>query len=84
LTKKLKSSVIDDKANKTKEELKENLSSIFGGLDVGILWTTCDTKITDIITQQDYDAALLYCYLEHTEVIVGVGEPFATDYSTMF
>lgn len=80
---KLKSSVIDDKTNKTKEELKGNLSSIFGSLDVDILWTTCDTKITDIITRQDYDAALKYCCLEHTEVIVGVGKPFVTDYATI-
>jgi len=80
---KLKSSVIDDKANKTQEELKENLASIFGGLDVDILWTTCDAKITDIITRQDYDAALQYCCLEHTEVIVGVGKPFVTDYATI-
>lgn len=80
---KLKSSVIDDKTNKTKEELKENLSSIFGGIDVDTLWTTCDTKITDIISRQDYDAALKYCCLEHTEVIVGVGKPFVTDYATI-
>lgn len=80
---KLKSSVIDDKINKTQEELKENLSSIFGALDVDILWSNCDTKITDIITQQDYDAALQYCCLEHTEVIVGVGKPFVTDYATI-
>lgn len=80
---KLKSSVIDDKTNKTQEELKENLSSIFGGLDVDILWTTCDTKITDIIARQDYDSALQYCCLEHTEVIVGVGKPFVTDYASI-
>lgn len=80
---KLRSSVIDDKANKTKGELKANLSNIFGGLDVDTLWTVCDTKITDIITRQDYDAALKYCCLEHTEVIVGVGKPFVTDYATI-
>jgi hypothetical protein len=80
---KLKSSVIDDKTNKTQEELKRNFSSIFGGIDVDILWATCDTKITDIITRQDYDAALKYCCLEHTEVIVGVGKPFVTDYVTI-
>lgn len=80
---KLKSSVIDDKTNKTKEELKANLSSIFGGLDVDALWSACDTKIADIIERQDYDAALQYCCLEHTEVIVGVGKPFVTDYATI-
>lgn len=39
--------------------------------------------MTDIITRQDYDAALKYCCLEHTEVIVGVGKPFVTDYATI-
>ncbi len=80
---KLRSSVIDDKTNKTKEEIKANLSSILGGLDVDTLWAASNTKITDIITQQDYDAALQYCCLEHTEVIVGVGKPFVTDYATI-
>ncbi|MFA9466231.1 MAG: AAA family ATPase [Velocimicrobium sp.] len=78
---KLKSSVIDDKTNKTKDELKANLLSIFGGLDVDAIWTACDTKITDIIARHDYDAALKYCCLEHTEVIVGVGKPFVTGYA---
>ncbi|MBK5245033.1 MAG: AAA family ATPase [Eubacteriaceae bacterium] len=80
---KLKSSVIDDKTNKTQEELRANLSSIFGGFDVDTLWAACDSKITDIIMRQDYDTALKYCCLEHTEVIVGVGKPFVTGYATI-
>lgn len=80
---KLKSSVIDDKTNKTQEELKANLLTIFGGFDVDKLWEICDLKITDIIVRRDYDMALKYCCLEHTEVIVGVGKPFVTDYATI-
>jgi energy-coupling factor transporter ATP-binding protein EcfA2 len=80
---KLKSSVIDDRAHKTQEELKTNLANIFSGIDVDTLWSDCDTKITDIITRRDYDAALKYCCLEHTEVIVGVGKQFVTDYATI-
>lgn len=80
---KLKSSVIDDKTNKTQEELRANLSSIFGGFDVDTLWAACYSKITDIIMRQDYDGALKYCCLEHTEVIVGVGKPFVTSYATI-
>ncbi|PKL04246.1 MAG: hypothetical protein CVV54_07035 [Synergistetes bacterium HGW-Synergistetes-1] len=80
---KLKSSVIDDKTNKTQAELKANLLTIFGGFDVDKLWEICDKKITDIIAQRDYDMALKYCCLEHTEVIVGVGKQFVTDYATI-
>ncbi len=79
----LKSSVIDDKKNKSQEEFKANLSSIFSGIDVDALWAVCNAKITEIITEQDYDAALKYCCLEHAEVIVGVGKPFVTDYATI-
>ena len=80
---KLRVSVIDDKKNKTQQEIKANLSNIFGGIDVDTMWADCDSKITDIITQQNYDAALKYCCLEHTEVIIGVGKPFVTDYATI-
>lgn len=80
---KLRKSVIDDKSNKTKQELKTNLSNIFNDINVDTLWASCNTKITDIITTQDYDAALKYCCLEHNEVIVGLGELFVTDYATI-
>lgn len=80
---KLRSSVIDDRSNKTQQELKTNLVSIFCGINVDTLWADCDAKITDIIMRQDYDAALKYCCLEHTEIIVGVGRPFVTDYVTI-
>jgi hypothetical protein len=80
---KFNGSVIDDKTNKTQQELKANLESIFGSIDVDALWSACNTKIMDIITSQDYDAALKYCCLEHTEIINGVGKRFVTDYSTI-
>jgi len=80
---KIRSSVIDDKSNRTQQELKANLTSIFSRIDVDILWADCESKITNIITQQDYDAALKYCCLEHTEVIVGVVKPFVNDYATI-
>lgn len=80
---KLRSSVIDDRSNKTQQELKTNLASIFSGINVDTLWADCDAKITDIITHKNYDAALKYCCLEHTEVIIGVGKPFVTDYVTI-
>ena len=43
----------------------------------------CETKITDIINRKDYEEALRYCCLEHTEVIVGVGKRFVSDYATI-
>lgn len=80
---KLRSSIIDDKNNKTKEEIKANLSSIFDSLDVDAIWTECEIKITDIINRKDYEEALRYCCLEHTEVLVGVGKRFVSDYATI-
>ena len=80
---KLQSSVIDDRSNKTQQELKSDLTRIFGEINIDTLWGNCNAKITDIIERQDYDAALKYCCLEHTEVIVGVGKPFVTDYATI-
>lgn len=80
---KLRSSIIDDKNNKTKDEIKTNLSAIFAGLNVDTLWTNCENKITDIISHKNYEEALRYCCLEHTEVLVGVGKRFVSDYSTI-
>lgn len=80
---KLGNSIIDDKNNKAKEAIKANVNNIFSSIDVDALWNSCDTKITDIITQKDYEEALRYCCLEHTEIIVGVGRPFVTDYATI-
>lgn len=80
---KLRSSIIDDKTNKTKEQIKSNLDSIFAELDVESLWNVCDAKISDIISRKDYDDALCYCCLEHNEVIVGVVNPFVKDYANL-
>lgn len=80
---KLRSSIIDDKNNKTKEAIKANLSSIFDNLDVDAIWTECETKITNIIDRKDYEEALRYCCLEHTEVLIGVGKRFVSDYATI-
>ena len=79
----LRSSVIDDKTNKLQAELKANLADIFGGIDVDALWTACDAKLSEIIGKRDYNAALKYCCLEHTEVLGGVTDRFITDYPTM-
>lgn len=79
----LRNSIIDDKSNKTKEAIKVNVKDIFDKLDVDALWDDCDKKITEIINQKYYDEALRYCCLEHTEVLVGVGKRFVSDYSTI-
>ena len=78
---KLRSSIIDDKTNNTREKMKENLESIFDSLDVDVLWDDSDKMLSKIIAERDYDEALHYCCLEHNEVILGVGKPFVTDYS---
>lgn len=80
---KLHSSVLDDKGSKSQEGLKESLSNIFDGLDIDLLWSDCDQKLSDIIKRRDYDAALKYCCLEHREIIVGVTAPFVQNYSSI-
>lgn len=80
---KLKYSVIDDKHNKTKDEIKECVRTIFCTLDIDVLWAECDRKLTDIINCKDYEEGLRYCCLEHNEVLVGVGKPFVSDYATI-
>jgi energy-coupling factor transporter ATP-binding protein EcfA2 len=80
---KLHSSFIDDRTHMTQDELQSNLATIFSEVDVNALWAACDAKITEIVAQQDYDAALKCCCLEHNEVIVGVGKPFVNGYATI-
>lgn len=80
---KLRCSIIDDRNNKTKDEIKANLSSIFDSLDVDMMWQECETKLTDILTQMNYDEVLKYCCLGHTEIIVGVTARFVENYSTI-
>jgi len=80
---KLRHSIIDDKNNKTKEEIKTNLKNIFDDLDVDKMWTKCEEKITNIISEKDYENALRYCCLEHNEVINGVVKRFVSDYATL-
>lgn len=80
---KLRNSIIDDKNNKTKDEIKNNVDNIFNSLDVDTLWNDCDAEITDIITQKDYEKALRYCCLGHTEIIVGVAKRYVNDYAAI-
>ena len=80
---KLQTSIIDDRNNKTQSELAANLNQIFNEINVNTLWTECETKIDNMLSLQDYNAALKYCCLEHNEIIVGVGKPFVSDYATI-
>lgn len=80
---KLKSSIIDDKNNKTKDTIKDNLSNIFASLNVDTIWSECETKVTNIINHKDYDEGLRYCCLEHNEIILGVGKRFVNEYATV-
>lgn len=79
----LRNSIIDDKNNKTKDEIKNNLNAIFSNLNVDVLWSNCETKISEIIAQRDYEEALRYCCLEHTEIIVGVANRFVMNYAVI-
>lgn len=80
---KLRSSIIDDKTNKTKESIKMNLSCIFNSLDVDAMWQEYEEELTDIWEKRDYEKALRYCCLEHTEIIGGVTDRFVENYATI-
>lgn len=80
---KLRSSIIDDKNNRTREEFKTNLSNIFTSIDVDVLWNDSEEKVSTIIDRKDYDEALRYCCLGHTEVLVGICTRFVSNYSTI-
>ncbi|MFI3170382.1 MAG: AAA family ATPase [Faecalibacterium sp.] len=77
----LHTSVLDDKKNRTKEELKSNLKSLIEQIDIDHLWASCDEKITTAIESRDYDAALRYCCLGHNEIIGGLANPIIPDYA---
>lgn len=80
---KLKSLVIDDKSNSTKEELKTNLTTLVSQIDIEVLWKNGEDKIADIIQKKDYEQALKYCCLEHKEIINGIGNKYIPDYHTI-
>ena len=80
---KLKSSIIDDKNNKTKDEIKANLSNIFSAFDVDVMWQESEAKLTNILVHKNYEEALRYCCLEHNEIIIGVTARFVDNYPTI-
>lgn len=80
---KLKTLVIDDKSNSTKEDLKINLSMLVSQIDIDVLWNNGENKLADIIEKKDYEQALKYCCLEHKEIINGIGNKYINDYHTI-
>lgn len=79
----LHKSIIDDKSNKSKEELKENLEKIVNNIQIYKLWDIFDKKLTEIITNKDFDAALRYCCLEHSEILSGICNHWTKNYATL-
>ena len=76
---KLKKSVIDDKNNITKEEIRSNLCSIFKSIKLDDIWDKCEERINNIILNKNYEEAIRYCCLEHKEIIGGVVNKFVKD-----
>lgn len=79
----LNSTIIDDKVNKTKDEIKGNLDSIFKSIDVDNLWSSCSSKIDDILNSENYQEALKYCSLEHSEIIGGLTNKIVSGYAAI-
>lgn len=77
---KLNNSFIDDKSNKTKEDIKNSITKIVNDIDIDRIWQECETTINRIILQRNYDEALRFCCLEHGEIISGIGNIYVKDY----
>lgn len=79
----LRNTIVDDRNNKTKDDIKLNLISIFDNLDVDKIWQEYEEKINTIIDNKNYKEALQYCCLEHGEIISGIGNRFIPDYQNI-
>ena len=71
--KSIRNAIIDDKHNKTKEDIKTNFSHIIEMIDIDKLWQENESKLLSIISNREYDEALKICCLEHGEIISGLG-----------
>lgn len=80
---KLRIAIIDDKHNKTKEDIKTNFSHIIEMIDIDKLWQENESKLKSIISNRKYDEALRICCLEHDEIISGLGNKFIPDYAAI-
>lgn len=72
--------IIDDK-NKTKEDIQQRVDEIFTGFDVNDIWNECEDKITNILNSKNYDEALKYCCLGHTEILGGITNNILPNYT---
>lgn len=77
----LHNSFIDDKKNRSKEELKSNINSIVNEIDIDHLWKEYDEELSNIISDNDFDKALRYCCLGHNEIIGGLCNRLLPDYA---
>ena len=80
---KLRNAIIDDKHNKTKEDIKTNFSHIIEMIDIDKLWQENESKLLSIISNREYDEALKICCLEHGEIISGLGNTIIPDYAAI-
>ena len=81
LDEKIKTIRIDDKNNKTMEEIKNHLAASIESLDVGKLWKESEEIVSKVINGKDYDGCLRICCLEHREIIPGLTNIFVSDYA---
>lgn len=80
---KFRNAIIDDKHNKTKEDIKTNFSHIIEMIDIDKLWQENESKLLSIISNREYDEALKICCLEHGEIISGLGNTIIPDYAAI-
>ena len=80
---KLRNAIIDDKHNKTKEDIETNFAHIIEMIDIDKMWKENEDKLTSIISNRNYDEALRICCLEHGEIISGLGNTIIPDYAAI-
>lgn len=76
----LHSLIIDDKINKTKEELATECTELFQKINIEEIWNNFEKSFIQILEEEKYDEALRYCCLEHNEVLVGITNRYFKEY----
>ena len=75
-----RNTLIDDRNNTTRDEIKKSLSDIFSQIDVDCLWCDSENIINKIIANKNYEEALKYCCLGHGEIVSGLANKHIPDY----
>lgn len=77
---KFKSQIVNDKIIKSKDDFCLEVKRIFENIDAESIWGECEGLIDDVLSKNDYQAALRYCCLQHNEVLNGIANRYIHNY----